>query len=57
MRSDLGTVTTYWGMSRVRQRHVRHLDEKLVPFKPEGLHPGNLVLLVCFFFFVCSWWV
>ena len=39
-----------------RQRHVRHLDEKLVPFKPEGLHPGNLVLLVCFFF-VCSWWV
>jgi len=32
-----------------RQRHVRHLDEKLVPFKPEGLHPGNLVLLACFF--------
>jgi hypothetical protein len=29
-----------------RQRHVRDLDQKLVAFRPEGIHPGNLVGVV-----------
>lgn len=29
-----------------RQRHVRDLDQKLVPFRPEGIYPGNLVGVV-----------
>lgn len=29
-----------------RQRHVRDIDQKLVPFRPEGIYPGNLVGVV-----------
>jgi len=29
-----------------QQRHVKDLDQKLVPFRPEGIYPGNLVGVV-----------
>jgi len=29
-----------------RQRHVRDLDQKLVPYRPEGIYPGNLAGVV-----------